>query len=239
MIPLNDGVTVRFGGRAMKKGDYWNFKTRFLAGDQAAGINPDTRIEEISFQRARGVEHRYSPLALLTRDGNDANPNQIFSIQDRRQRVGNSSTVNTSLPDFVIAGQALAYMGGISLPPAAPDSKFVVFFSADLFLPAPAPGGSSMTVQVSFFNDKMSNPATDQKTGDIQDRTATVPLARRQPNAAVPVNLIFSKSDTSFIFLPVSFVPTSVQFFVKLSGAGFSVQLFNIQVTVIELKKSY
>ena len=52
-IPLNDGVAVRFGGHAMRRGDYWTF-TRYLAGDEASGLDPDARIERLAFARPTG-----------------------------------------------------------------------------------------------------------------------------------------------------------------------------------------
>ena len=225
----------------MLKGDYWNFKTRYLAGDEVSGINPETRIEQLDFQHARGVVHRYAPLATLTRDGDQADPNQIFLIQDRRQRVGNASTVNASLKDLTaLTGKALTYLGGVPLLPSALDSKFMVFWSADLFLPAAAPARSNLSVQVSFYNDDMSKDlARDQKPGKIQDRVVKVPLDRKPSKVEVPLHLIFAKSDTSFLFLPATSVPTSVQVFVSLDADGFTVQLVNMQLNVIELKKSF
>ena len=37
-MDLNDGVKVRFDGGTFVKGDYWNFKTRYLEGDERADL---------------------------------------------------------------------------------------------------------------------------------------------------------------------------------------------------------
>ncbi|MND06954.1 hypothetical protein D3C83_286530 [compost metagenome] len=53
------------------------------------------------------------------------------------------------------------------------------------------------------------------------------------------MQLMFARSDTPFLFLPLSSVPTSVQVFVELSTTGFSVELANMKLTTLELKKGY
>jgi hypothetical protein len=240
-INLNDGVQVRFGGRAMRQGDYWNFKTRFLAGDEASGLNPETRIEELSFQRARGVVHHYVPLAVLNRDGDALEPDQIIQIQDRRQRIGNASTAAKALKKITgLTGTATTFVDGVPLPPIAPDSKLLVFLAGDLFVsPGVLPSDSRLTIRVSFYNDEMTNPATAPDKGKIQDRELTIPINRKPQGQEVPLNLLFGKSDTPFLFLPITMVPTSVQVFFTLNKAGFTVEMVNMQLTVVELKKSF
>ena len=143
-IPLNDGVAVRFGGHGMRPGDYWTFTTRYLAGDEASGLDPVTRIERLDWQRARGVVHHYAPLAVLVRDGDADDPDKIFAIVDRRLRTGGSSTTSVALPKLTgFAGKGTVHLGGMALPPTTLESKFLVFWSGDLFLPAAAAASSA------------------------------------------------------------------------------------------------
>jgi hypothetical protein len=53
------------------------------------------------------------------------------------------------------------------------------------------------------------------------------------------LQLVLAKSDTPFLFLPVGMIPTSVQVFAELNLADFSVELVNMSVTALELKKAY
>jgi hypothetical protein len=239
-IDLNDGVQVRFGGQGMLAGDYWNFKTRYLAGDEASGIDPDTRIEQLDFQRPRGVVHHFAPLATITRDGSIEEPDKIFLIQDRRLRVGNASTSSGPLANLTgLSGTGPVHLGGLALPPAARDSKFVILWSGDLFLPVHPPANSTLTIRVGFYNDQMTDPATKPDQGKIQDREVKVQLARKPIGVEVPLQLVLAKSDTPFLFLPIGMIPTSVQVFAELNLTGFSVELVNMNVTALELKKSY
>jgi hypothetical protein len=41
------------------------------------------------------------------------------------------------------------------------------------------------------------------------------------------------------MFLPLGFVPTSVQLFAEINQTGFSVELVNMSVTALELKKAF
>lgn len=239
-ILLDDGVRVRFGGHGMRRGDYWNFTTRYLAGDETSGIDPVTRIEQLGFQRARGVTHHYATLAVLTRDGDSDEPDKIFTVEDRRPRVGNANTAFAPLRDLTaLTGTATAHLGGLRLPAGARDSKLLVFWTGDLFLQDAPPADATLTVRVSFYSDEMTDPATEPDKGKIQDRDAKVALGRRTVGADLPLQLLFAKSDLSFVFLPVTFVPTSVQVFASLDQGNFTVQLTNMEVTVLELKKSF
>ena len=239
-IPLNDGVTIRFGGRAMRAGDYWTFKTRFLAGDAATGISPETRIEQLSFVRAYGVRHHYAPLAILTRDGDDPHPTHIVDIRDKRQRAGNSASISKGLGDLAsFTGKGITHhLGGAVLPPASKGSKFITWFSADLYLTGTVPADSSLSITASFYNDLMTDPATDDETGKIQDKTLTVALERKPTGVEVPVHLAFLGSDLDSLVLPVSQIATSVQLFAEVSEDGFSVELSNMRMDVLEMKKS-
>lgn len=239
-IDLDDGVKIRFGGRGMRRGDYWTFTTRYLAGDETSGIDPVTRIEQLSFARARGVEHHYATLAVITRDGDAEEPDQIVQIGDRRGRVGNANTASGTLPDIALTGTAPVHLGGLRLPPGAKDSKLLVFWSGDLFLQnAVSDGTANLTMRVSFYSDEMTDPVAEPDKGKIQDREAVVKLGRRPVGFDLPLQLLFSKSDTGFAFLPPMFAPTSLQVFATLSQDGFTVQLTGMQLTAIELKKSF
>ena len=239
-IDLNDGVQVRFGGHSMRAGDYWNFTTRYLAGDELSGVDPVTRIERLDFQRARGVIHHYATLAVLTRDGSSETPDKIFQVEDRRLRVGNTMTTSATLRDVTaLTGTAATHLGGLRLPAGARDSKLIVFWSADLLIQDPIPDGQAdLRVRVSFYSDDMTDPVADPDKGKIQDREVAVALGRRTRRVDLPLQLLFASSDTSFAFLPVTFIPTSVQIFATPSKEGFTVELTDMKVDVLELKKS-
>jgi hypothetical protein len=237
---LEDGVRIRFGGSRMRTGDYWTFTTRYLAGDEAAGIDPVTRIERLGFVRPRGVRHHYATLAVITRDGDATEPTKIFNVEDRRMRVGGSATLGAPLRDVAgVSGTGSVHLGGVRLPAGARDSKLVVLWSGDLYLPDPAPTGATLTLRTSFYGDRMTDPETDPDTGKIQDRDQKVALTRRPVGVDVPLTLIFLKSDLSASFMPTGSIPTSVQVFASLSVDGVTVQLTNMQLTILELKKSH
>jgi hypothetical protein len=254
-IDLDDGVQVRFGGRDLRAGDYWTFTARYLAGDEVSGIDPVTRIERLDFRPASGVVHHYAPLAVLHRDGGAAEPDQIVEIEDRRRRLGNASTATGTLPDPVdpIVVEPPLHLGGLRLPPVAEDSELLVFWSGDLFLPSNGsiPADVNLEVWVSFYSDKMTNPATEseRQIGILENRVATVMLGGRQVGGGfpqgglqqgvdIPLQLLFAPGDDAFAFLPPSSVPTSLQMFASLSRQGVRAELHNMRVTAIELKKS-
>lgn len=240
-IPLNDGVAIRFGGNQMRRGDDWIFKTRFLAGDEPSGINPETRIEPLSFVLPHGVRHYYAPLAILTRDGDAPEPDKILDFQDKRQRAGNASTVDKPIADLsAFTGENTDhFLGGIALPPASKGSKFLVFWSGELFLTGAVPLNSHLEIRAAFYNDEMTDPTTEPDKGKIQDKTMKIPLRRKQTGVEIPIQMLFVNSDAGFLFVPNSFVPTSVQLFARVDQNGFSVELVNMRLTVLELKKSF
>jgi hypothetical protein len=242
-ITLNDGVQVRFGGHDLRRGDYWTFATRYLAGDDATGINAVTRIERLDWRRARGVRHHYARLATLTRDGDSPEPDKIFLVQDRRLRVANAGTTSGTLPDLTaLTGTASTHLGGMRLPPAGLDSKFVIFWSGELYLAtgvSSSTSGPNLKITVAFYSDDITDPDTDPDTGRIQDREATVSLRRRPVAYDIPLHLEFAKSDTDFIFLPQTFVPTSVHVFAELDTTGFTIELTDMRLLALEIKKGY
>jgi hypothetical protein len=239
-ILLSDGVSVRFGGRDLRRGDYWNFKTRYLAGDETSGFVPEARIEDLAFVHARGVMHHYAPLALLVRDGSSPQPDKIFQILDRRGRTGNASTVSAALGDTeAFTGSTTAHLGVLGLPPAGQDSKHLVMWSGDVFVTGTPPDTATLTLRASFYNDEVTDIEDEPEQGKIQDREVTVKLGRKPVGVEVPLQVMFTKSDLDFLFLPVTMIPSYVHFFASLGGSGFSVELVNMQVTVIELKKAH
>ena len=236
-----DGVAVRFGGKQMIRGDYWIFKTRFLAGDEPSGLNPETRIEPLDFVQAHGVRHYYAPLGVLIRDGDAEEPNKILDIQDKRPRVGNAASIDRALADLPsFTGKNVDhYLGGVTLPPPSSGSKFLVFWSGELFLTGAVPNNSHLEIRVAFYSDEMTNPATEPDKGKIQDKSLTVPLKRKPANVEIPLSMLFISSDTPFVFLPTTFIPSSVQLFAQVDQDGFNVELVNMQLAVVELKKSF
>lgn len=246
-IELNDGVKVRFGGEALHKGDYWNFQTRYLAGDEALGIDPETRIEQLAFQRARGPVHHYVPLATLTRNGSAAKPKQISTIQDRRHHVGNGGSINFAMPDppLISGTGATEHLGGFQVPPSTADSKYVMFWSGDVIISGSLPADPAerakvkLTIKAAFYDDTMTDPETDEDTGQLMDTTLPIFLAGKSKGVEVPVQLVFNMSSSPCAFLPLPFVPTSIQFFAELSHTGITVQLLHMRATILELRKSY
>jgi hypothetical protein len=240
-IALNDGVEVRFGGRAMRAGDFWNFRTRYLAGDPASGLDPDARIEPLSYQAPRGVIHHYAELAQLTRDAASIEPKKIGVIRDRRQRAGNASTIAGPIAEIHVTDNQLNLAGGVSLPVMAPDSKVVVFWTGTLFIHSRASATSKLIVQVSFYNEDMTDPELDPDAGKIQDRVQEIPLGQKPLDTDVPLSLNFVTSGLDFAFLPaVAFRPTSVQLLFRLSDAtGSDVEVTEMQLFALELKKSF
>jgi hypothetical protein len=117
----------------------------------------------------------------------------------------------------------------------APASAGHEVWAGDLFLAAAASG--NLTIRVSFYSDDAVDPATDPDTGKIQDREIKVPLGRRATGVDIPLSLNFAKSDLSFEFLTASFVPTSVHVFAQLDTDTDSIELTNMQLLALELKK--
>jgi hypothetical protein len=240
-IALNEGVAVRFGGHGLRAGDYWNFRTRYLAGDPASGLDPDARIERLAFDQPAGVIHRYATLAVLTRDAAAQEPKKIGIIEDRRGRAGNASTTAGPLPDIHVSDGDAHHAGGLILPVVSKDSKILVFWSGNLFIHSRASATSSVEVQVAFYNDQMTDPQTDPETGKIQDRVLTVKLGRKALGTEIPLSLNFVSSGLNFVFLPTAtFRPSHLQVFVKLGdAAGTDVELTDMQLVALELKKSF
>ncbi|MFI9561190.1 putative Ig domain-containing protein [Nonomuraea endophytica] len=235
-IPLNDGVAVRFSGSGLRTGDFWNFRARFLPGDDAAGLDPLTRIERLRFQRPRGVVHHYAPLATLIRDPAAPEPDRISDIADLRRRAGNTNTVNLNLNSVTMTGTSEILLGGTRLPAVSPDSKLVTFWSAELFLPAQVNG--QLSIEVRYYNDDLTDPIGEPSTGLLLSQQRGINLSRRTIGADLPFHFVFAGLNTAFQPLGGPFVPTSVQVVAALSGTNGSVSIGESRATVLELKKS-
>ncbi len=244
-IPLEDGVRVRFGGTDLRRGDYWTFRTRYLARDQSAGIDPETRIEDLGFVRPHGIRHHYAPLARIIRSEHDEG--RIHRIRDLRPRIGNATVTAVGMPPLVGLSAATPdepvteHVGGALVPPANRDSKFLVLISGTLFITGaiPASGNPALTLRAAFYNHERTDPATDPDTGRIQDAERRIPLRRIQTNREVPLHATLVSSDVPFSFLPTNdFTPVSVEVFAAVRGTGFAVELSNLRLTAVELKKT-
>jgi hypothetical protein len=244
-IPLEDGVRVRFGGHDLRRGDYWTLRTRYLARDQSAGVDPNTRIEDLGFVRPHGVRHHYAPLAKITRSAGDAG--RIHQVKDLRPRIGNATVTDVGLPPLTgltaVAADtpAVEHVGGTLLPPAGRASKFLVLLTGTLYVTGaiPVSGDPTLSLRLALYNAERTDPATEPDTGRIQDEERRLPLARVQTLREVPVNATFVSSGTPFAFLPTDdYTPVSAEVFAQVSGTGFSVELSNLRLTAVELKKS-
>lgn len=126
-IPLSHGVAIRFGGGAMKRGDRWAFRARYLAGDDAAGISSTTRIETLSFELPQGTKHYYAPLAALIRDPAGHEPDRVEVVSDRRRRAGRIVHYQSSVDSSLFTG---TFVGGdISLGTTSAQSTFVFLYT--------------------------------------------------------------------------------------------------------------
>jgi hypothetical protein len=243
-IPLVDGVRARFGGRDLRRGDYWTFRTRYLARDQSSGVDPNTRIEDLGWVRPQGVRHHYMPLARITRNEND--DGRIHQVRDVRPRIGHAAVTNVGLPPLfgltaTGTDPVTEHVGGTLLPPTSKDSKFLVFLSGTLYVTGSvtATPNSQLSLIVAFYNHRRTDPATEPDTGRIQDQERKFPMERVQTSREVPLHLTAVSSGTPFAFLPTEdFTPVSVEVFATVAGTGYTVELSNLRLTAVELKKS-
>ncbi len=236
-ILLNDGVRVHFGGHDLCRGEFWNFHTRYLAGDESSGLDPERRIEPLNFVRARGVVHYYAPLALITRDGSSEETNKIFVVEDRRMRLGNAGMVKAELQRFTESGTVSKHVGGVRLRRAARNSNHFVFWSGYLYLFSQEAVLSTVSIRAAFYNDMMTDPKTEPDRGWIEDRVITVPLEKVPIEVNIPLHFMLvnpPRPGRQPRLFPPS-IPTSVQIFVE-AGTTANVDLTEMTVTVLELK---
>jgi hypothetical protein len=235
-VPLNDGVAVRFGGHGMRPGDFWNFRTRFLPGDDASGLDPLTRIEQLGFQRPRGAVHHYVPLATLTRDPADSEPDLITGIADLRPRSGNTHTVNLRPADATVTGAAAVLLVATRLPSVSTGSKLMTFWSGNVFVSAPV--SASLEIRVAYYNDLVTDPLTHPDDGLVFDDIRTIDLSRRPAAMDMPFQFLFAGFGTILQALGRPFAPTSVQIIASVNGASASVGLSRMNATALEFKQS-
>jgi hypothetical protein len=235
-VPLNDGVAVRFGGHGMRLGDFWNFRTRFLPGDDASGIDPLTRIEQLGFQRPRGTVHHYVPLARLTRDPAASEPDLITDIDDLRPRSGNTTSMSLQPPDVTVTGTAAVRLVSARLPSVSPGSKLMTFWSGNVFVSAPV--NTTLEIRVGYYNDQMTDPIANPDDGLVTDQSQTISLSRRPAAMDLPFQLLFARFGTLFQALAPPFIPTSIQIIASLRGSAASVELNRMDATALEFKQS-
>lgn len=160
LIDLSRGVKVKFGGSAFKKGDYWTFRARYLAGDEASGINPVSRIETVDFQPPQGVVHQFTPLALLIRDPTANEPDRINLVRDLRRRGGQvvlhkEISINISVNNSG-GGSAISVPAGTTMLGAtSSQSLFICLFNGNI-TPSSA---TVIDLNHTFFNNDMTDPA--------------------------------------------------------------------------------
>jgi hypothetical protein len=151
-VNLSFGVKVRFGGRALRKGDFWTFRTRYLAGDDATGISATGRIETVDYQPPQGVVHQYTPLALLYRDPTAQFPERIQLVRDERYRAGPVVYHRGTEADISFSGTAAAAGTSIDLGSTTDQSLFVCIWSGTISGTANA----FLTLEVDFFGNDMT-----------------------------------------------------------------------------------
>jgi hypothetical protein len=71
---LDDGVAIEFGGEAFSPGDYWVFTARSVTRS----------VEQLTDAPARGIRHRYYPLAVVRRSRTGGV--EWRSVEDKRPR---------------------------------------------------------------------------------------------------------------------------------------------------------
>jgi hypothetical protein len=156
-LNLSYGVKVRFGGRSLKKGDYWTFRARYLAGDEASAVNAVTRIEQVDFQRPQGPLHQYLPLATLFRDPTAHEPTRIKMVRDLRPRGGSVVAYAATTPtnSITITGTTAVMVGGIDLGLTNDRSTFLCTWQG--FISAPA--NTLLRAEVRFYGNDMTDPS--------------------------------------------------------------------------------
>jgi Putative Ig domain len=157
-ISLSFGVKIRIGGRALRKGDFWTFRTRFLAGDTASGIDPTARIETLDFQLPQGTVHQYLPLALIIRDPASQFPDRVQLIRDQRSRAGRTVHYHQSFPSLSLSGTTTVHGDFLMLGLTSPRSSFMLVWSGTAQADA---AGRVLQITVDLFNNDMTNPNAD------------------------------------------------------------------------------
>jgi hypothetical protein len=231
-IDLSDGVRVRFGGNAMRKGDLWNFRTRYLAGDTASGIDSAARIEQLDYRRPQGVVHHYAPLATLIRDAAAHEPDRIRIVRDRRRRSGSVVAASKDLGGLSsFTSTTPVAWGGVSLGTTSELSTFLCVWAGNTHtVTGTIP--NRLLLEVRFYNDEMTNPSTQPSVGLVRTVTTTVLV----DNAATRTRSAVIIADPSFdVDAPKEI--TSAHLFVSLVATGTSLTI-NGNLSVVELKNA-
>ena len=99
---------------------------------------------------------------------------------------------------------------------------------------------STLEVQVALFSDGIGNPATDQDSGRLGIQRVTLPISRKPAGVDVPLSQIFAELNIDKQLLRAVVQPTSVHVFLRISALpGASIEMNNMTLTVIEMKKSF
>jgi len=156
-IDLSRGVKIRFGGRALKKGDFWTFRTRYLAGDDASGITAAARIEAVDFQPPQGVVHNYTPLALMLRDSAAHEPDRIKIVRDLRRRAGRTAFHHGRFFNFDCNGVGTFAVAAVDLGLTSTLSSFLCIWTGHTF---DGPANAVVTADFNFYSLDAPNPDT-------------------------------------------------------------------------------
>ena len=240
-IPLEDGIALRFGGSRMVAGDHWTFTTRHLAGDLAGdevdGVGPATRIEQLDFARPHGVRHHYAPLAELVRDGAAHRPELIGRVRDRRRTSGlGPRAVTGGLSTAAIDSRLDVHLGGLRLPAYARHSTFLVTWSGDLVASGTTSTTSRLYMAVAFYDDDLTDPQPDPFSGRLEYQLFEVALGRRPAGeAALFSHTALSTGQSDYGMPDTRLSPTSVQVFARCGASGFSVELSQMRLNIVEL----
>ena len=204
----------------------------------------NTRIEDLGFVRPHGVKHHYAPLAKVTRNEHD--DGRITSIKDERRRVGNATVTDIGLPPLtgltaVDPDKPAVQRRRDAAAARGQGEQVLVLLTGTLYVTGaiPGTGDPTLSIRVAFYNAKRTSPATEPDVGRIQDSERGLPLARIEALRGGSVHVTFVSSGTPFAFVPVEdFTPLSAEVFAQVKGTGFSVELSNLRLTAVELKKT-
>lgn len=133
-VELSHGIKVRFSGKGFKKGDFWTFRARGLAGEDATGVRATTHIEPLDFSPPQGVVHAYLPLAEIPQFSPvlDPEPELIRRLGDLRPRAGTVVRHKEIVLDVLHAGPVNIDGGHASLGTTSESSMFLGFWSVQV-----------------------------------------------------------------------------------------------------------
>lgn len=230
-INLSRGVKVRFGGKAMLKGDFWTFRTRYLAGDDATAISSSARIETLDFQPAQGVYHRYTPLGLLIRDPNAHESDRIKFIRDLRKRGGQLAYHSGNNFNFSLSGTTPVVASNlISLGLTNEQSLFLCTWTGVISAPS---GGASMRLEVEFYDNTMT-VVTNHAAERVTLAATTIICDAASGTGAVRRSAVATNVGSAF---GGSEIVAARAFFTLLSPGGATISMIGA-LSIIEVKNS-